>query len=174
MFDLDLRGSEQRGRGGSCEWSGQEKIPEETGTTEDVEAGIISKEEQEEPCRGHRQSRNSHFQQSCLPVVLSLMEFNHIFNEQIKIKNKKITESNIWLKMWVFFPLMFGSRDYVTQVLLRCLRCLPRGEVTDGSLSEQVKQKKKQPKKTFCLHDHMESCWHHCRKRSPWKNVGKL
>lgn len=167
MFDLDLRGSEQRGRGGSCEWSGQEKIPEETGTTEDVEAGIISKEEQEEPCRGHRQSRNSHFQQSCLPVVLSLMEFNHIFNEQIKIK-----KTSDWKCEFFFLNVrQSGLRNASSAALSKVFaeRRSDRWELVRAGQAE-----KKTTKKTFCLHDHMESCWHNCRKRSPWKNVGKL
>lgn len=89
-LERDRRGCLTLTRGGFSSVGVEEAVNEvdrrrfhkETGSTDDVEAGIISKEEQEEPCRDHRQRRNSHFQQSCLPVVLSLMEFNHIFNEQ--------------------------------------------------------------------------------------------
>lgn len=39
-----------------------------------------------------------------------------------------------------FFFFMFGSRDYVTQILLHRRRYLPR-EMTAVSSSEQLKQK---------------------------------
>lgn len=90
--------------------------------------------------RGHQQALHRRAK-GCSPMLLGLM-FNHIFHEHTAKSNLKILQrTSDFESIFFFLPFMFGSRDYATQILLRCRRCLPRGEATAVSSLEQVKQK---------------------------------